>query len=147
MLNPWFVTGFCEGESAFTYSRSGKNINLYFAIKFNKEDSYLIQCIFDFFSVGKIYEVKPRLPGNRSGNMKETAYYRVTRVRDLGEIARHFEHYPLQGKKAKAYKVWKEMLDLKTRFRRVDIDKLNYLARELSALSIKNTATATHYNA
>src|SRR3954454_4331406 len=37
-LDPWYVTGFVEGEGAFTYSRSGKQLALYFGLKLSRDD-------------------------------------------------------------------------------------------------------------
>ena len=139
MINPWFVTGFCEGEGAFTYSRSGKNLNLYFAIKLNDKDDALLVHICDFFNVGKIYRVKSRSPGNRSGDTKPAVYYRVTKISELTRVVEHFDKYPLQGKKAGVYKIWKEMWLLKSRFRKPDLSGLNILAIKLSGLSSKNS--------
>jgi len=139
MMDPWFITGFCDGEGAFTYSRSGKSISLYFAIKLNEEDKALVDRIFSFFNVGRIYKVKARESRNKSGNTKPAIYYRVTKVSELAQIIQHFDKYPLQSKKARIYNIWKEMWLLKKRFRRPDLNRLNTLARELSELSSKNS--------
>lgn len=53
MLEPWYLTGFSEGEAAFTYSKAGKGLNLYFAIKSNADERSLIERIRSFFGVGK----------------------------------------------------------------------------------------------
>lgn len=140
MLNPWYVTGFCEGEAAFTYSKGGKGLVLYFAIKTSADDTDLICRIRDFFGVGEIYKVKPRLPGAYSGFTKAAVYYRVNRTSHLESIVKHFDKYPLTGKKYTAYQVWKKMVLAKKNFRRPEIVKLQELASSLSELSSKNTA-------
>lgn len=138
MITPWFITGFSEGEGAFTYSRSGKSLGLYFAIKLTEEDSGLIDLIYDFFNVGRIYRVKSREPSHRSGNTRAAIYYRVTKISELAQIVQHFDKYPLQGKKSNAYKIWREMVCLKSKFRKPDIPRLNELAAELSKLTTKS---------
>jgi len=138
-LNPWYVTGFCDGESAFTYSRSGKNLNLYFAIRLNFEDRDLLYKIRDFFGVGKIYVGRPAKPGKYSGHTRTSFYYRVARIAELDKIINHFARYPLVGKKAASFAIWKEMVEAKKRFRRPKRDELNRLADELSGLTGRNT--------
>lgn len=137
-LNPWFVTGFCEGESTFTYSLSGQNLALYFAVKVTKAESDLIYKIHDFFQVGYIYPVKRLKPTSNSGQTKSALYYRVTKTSDLQVIVEHFEKYPLQGEKKKRYNIWKEMFLLKKQFRRHNSEKLLSLAKDLSSLNPKN---------
>lgn len=137
-LNPWYVTGFCEGEATFTYSKSSNNIALYFAIKLTKEDAELVYKIYDFFKAGRIYNVKPLPPTSNSGYTKSATYYKVTKVSDLEIIIDHFEKYPLQGSKRKRYNIWKEMVYLKRQFRRYDKQQLLLLSQKLSSLSPKN---------
>ncbi len=139
MLEPWFITGFCEGEAAFTYSRSSNRINLYFAIKLNEEERDLIHQIQNFFGVGTIYDVKAVLPRKYSGLTRPAVYYRVTRVPELERVVEHFDNFPLAGKKLKAYGLWRQMFEVKQRFRRPDKVKLEQLASSLSDLSNKNT--------
>lgn len=140
MLSPWYITGFCDGEAAFTYSKSGRrNINLYFSIKIRGDDRLLLVEIQKFFGVGKIYAVKPRIPGYHSGFTAAAAFYRVTRAADLLGVVRHFDAYPLCSKKAKSYRAWREMVLLKNKqFRKPAFAKLQQLAQELSSLNSKN---------
>lgn len=141
MLTPWYVTGFCEGEAAFTYSRHGKGVELYFAIKSNAEDRSLIEQLRDFFGVGHIYEVIPRLPKAYSGHTRAAVYYRTTKISQLETIVRHFDKYPLVGKKRASYQIWKKMFLLKRNFRKPDFARLQELISALSALNSKNTPT------
>ncbi len=140
MLTPWYVTGFCEGEAAFTYSKSGKGLALYFAVKTSAEDTDLILQLRDFFGVGEIYKVKPRLPRTYSGFTKAAVYYRITKISHLERVVQHFDKYPLTGKKHAAYQVWKKMVLAKKNFRKPELATLHELALTLSELSSKNTA-------
>lgn len=139
MLEPWYVTGFCDGEASFTYSRTGSSgVNLYFCIRLRDDDRRIIERIRDFFGVGKIYAVKPRLPGPRSGFTKASAYYRVNRISELAKIIQHFDKYPPSSKKARAYQIWREMVLLKKRdFRKPKFIEIEKLALKLSVLNSK----------
>ena len=68
MLNPWYVTGFCDGEAAFTYSRAGGSFGLYFAVKQREDNRQIVEDIQEFFNFAekskKLLEVfnKTRYP-------------------------------------------------------------------------------------
>ncbi|MCD5401520.1 LAGLIDADG family homing endonuclease [candidate division NPL-UPA2 bacterium] len=134
-LDPWFVTGFCNGEASFTYSRTGRGINLYFSLKQREGGKEVVEKIRLFFRAGKIYPVKTTLPGPHSGPTQRSAYYRICRISELERVIKHFDRYPLVGKKAASYQVWREMFLLKRKFRQPDFDKLQELALQLSGLN------------
>ena len=142
-LDPWYITGFCDGEGCFTYSRSGNNLNLYFAIKLNFEDRDLLYKVRSFFGVGRIYVGKPIPPGKYSGHTRTSFYYRVSKVAELSRIVEHFDSYPLKGKKAVSFSIWKEMFKYKKIYRRPQYDKLNELANKLSAVAGKRRIDRT----
>ena len=137
-LDPWYVTGFCEGESSFTYNTSSGRITLIFAVKLTKSDAALVYRIYNFFKVGRLYPVKRLNPRGNSGFTKSATYYRVNKINDLEVIVEHFDKFPLQGEKQKKYKIWKEMAILKTQFRNCDEERIALLAKKLSSLSPKN---------
>lgn len=139
-LNPWYVTGFCEGESAFTFSRTGlKALNLYFAVKLVQNEGKLIYELYEFFRVGKIYRVKPAKPNRQThtGWTKSALYYRVSKISEIERIIGHFDNYPLCGLKAGTYKIWKEMFFIKKN-KPLDYKKLDELAKKLSLSSPRN---------
>lgn len=147
MLTPWYITGFCDGEAAFTYSRAGGTFALYFAIKQTEEDWQIVEEIREYFNyVGSIYRGKEKPPTKNSGFTKPSAYYRVTRINDLGRIIEHFDKYPLQiQRKREAYKVWREMVIHKSEnYRNIDYDKLQSLAMKLSSLNSQSRAFKVH---
>lgn len=128
------MTGFTDGEGSFTYSRSGKQIGLYFAIKLSAIDRPLLESIQSFFGgIGRLYEVKARAPTGRGGATKTAAYYRVTSRKELPHILNHFDQYRLQSSKAHVYEVWRLMVLAKQQFRNFDKSALNALAEELSS--------------
>jgi hypothetical protein len=133
-LSPWYVTGFCEGEASFTYSRSGKVLMLYFAIKLSASDLPILQRIRSFFGGGgRIYAVHSRQGNARRPDTRAVSYFRVTKAVDLVPIVDHFDRYPLAGSKAQSFATWREMVGLKQRFRKPPVERLETLARELSA--------------
>lgn len=137
-LDPWFITGFSDGEAAFTYNRSGRGLALCFSIRLRADDSSLLNSIQRYFGVGKIYYNKESLPNKNSGHSKPSLYYRVSKVIELIKIIHHFDKYPLMSKKAKAYKVWREMAILKQNLGKPDFNKINQLSLNLSRFNSKS---------
>ena len=147
MLNPWYITGFSDGEAAFTYSRAGGTFALYFAIKQREDNRQIVEDIREYFSyVGDIYAQKESSPTKNSGFSKAAAYYRVTRINELKFIIDHFDKYPLQSKKKlEAYNVWRDMVIHKLEnYRNIDYDKLRALAEKLSNLNSQSRAFKVH---
>lgn len=141
-LDPWYVTGFVEGEGCFTYSRGGRSLALYFAIKLTGKDRPLLEDIQEFFGgIGYIYAVIARdAPTRSSGYTKPASYYRITRLRDLERIVAHFDRYPLRGTKSGSFGIWREMVSRKLSAQRSKANSasLEDLARQLSAVSPRN---------
>lgn len=146
ILNSWYVTGFADGEAAFTYSRAGGVFNMYFAISQREDNRHIVEKIHKFFDyVGFIYKGKGSQPAKNSGLTKPYVYYRVTRIEDLIRIIEHFDKYPLQSKKIECYNVWKEMVLYKNdNWRSAAYDVMRPLAEKLSALNQKSRAFKVH---
>lgn len=119
-LDPVWVTGFADAAGSFTYSRSSKQLAVYFAIKVGEADRPVLEDLQSFFDAGRIYE---------------PAYFRVTRREELIRVVDHFDRHPLRSNKREVYEVWREMVAAKQRFRRPDRDLLADLASRLSELS------------
>ena len=138
-LDPWYVTGLAQGDAAFTYSRSGHHLALYFAMKLTDTDRDLLVKLQDFFhGAGRIYRVIRRLPRSGSGYAKLAAYYRICRRDELERVVSHFDRYPLRGAKAASYAIWRRMVVLKRTFRRPNRTVLDVLAARLSSTSPRN---------
>jgi hypothetical protein len=140
VLDPWYVTGFVDGEGSFTFSRNGRSLALYFAIKLTYRDLPVLRSLHSFFGgVGKIYLVRPpHTPGPKSGMTKTAYYYRITKIADLAVVVEHFDKYPLVGLKRESYQIWKRMYLLKRAFRKADSAELHGLANQLSAATPRN---------
>jgi len=138
-LDPWFVTGFCEGEAAFTYSRGKESLGAYFSVRQRYDNYHIINKLQDFFGgIGKIYYADGHEPSKFSGHTKPSLFFRVTRVEELLKIVEHFEKFPLQGKKQEAFRAWKKLVDYKADyFRRPDRNILEELRLQVSVLNQK----------
>lgn len=123
-LEPLYVTGLVDGQGSFTYSRSGKQIALYFALKCASADEPLLEDVQAFFEgAGRIYRV-----GTTS------SYYRVSRRDELMRVIEHFDAFPLRTTKRHSYDIWRQMVHAKQDFRKPDRTLLSDLALQLSAL-------------
>lgn len=109
-INPWYITGFSDAESSFQISiTENKTLNTrwrgraFYTIGLHNRDFFLLQKIQYFFGgVGNIY----------INSKKDVVEYKVTKLKDLDIIIRHFEKYPLQSAKSIDYKLWKECIEL-----------------------------------
>lgn len=125
-LDPLYVTGFVEGAGSFTYSRSGRQIALYFGIKLGAADRPLLVAMQSFFDgIGRIYDVA----GSRG---KPSAYFRVSHRDELPRVVSHFDAFPLRSTKHQSYETWRSMVLAKQDFRKPDRDTLEDLAARIS---------------
>lgn len=108
-LNPWFVTGFADGESSFIILinknekyKTGYSIQGCFSINIHEKDRPTLEKIVKFFGVGNI---------TKSG--KQAIIYRVTSVKDLIKvIIPHFEKYKLLTQKQSDFLLFKQAVEL-----------------------------------
>jgi len=121
-MDPQWVTGFADAQASFTFSRSGKQLAVYFALRLPAGDRALLEGLQDFFGgVGRIYEVSGR-----------SLYFRVSRRDELARVVEHFDEHPLQTSKRAVYNVWRQMVIAKQEFRHPDRERLADLADRLS---------------
>jgi hypothetical protein len=142
-LDPWYVTGLCDGEAAFTYHHASGNFCVAFGFKQREDNRQLVEDLRAYFNyIGSIYRTKGAQPTKNSGTTNPSAYFRVSRASELTEIINHFDKYPLQSKKKlEVYKIWREMAMHKIEnYRNVDYNKMRALAEKLSALNLKTRA-------
>ena len=106
-INPWFFTGFSDGESNFTVrifksdtTKLGWTIQPVFQIGLHKKDINLLKKIKTFLGVGNIY------------HKEESCTYMVQSLRDLSVIINHFNEYPLLTKKYEDFKLFSEIITL-----------------------------------
>lgn len=147
MLEPWYITGFCDGEAAFTYSRSGGVFGLYFAVRQREDNRQIVEDIQQYFNyIGSIYRGKESKNAPKSDWTQPSSYYRVTKINELKRIIEHFDQYPLQSKKkCEVYKVWREMVIHKLEnYRDSNYDYLDLLAERLSQLNCQSRVFKVH---
>jgi group I intron endonuclease len=103
-LNPWFITGFVDGEGCFSFSiLENKNskldyrVRLFFSIVLHSKDRALMEKIQRSFGVGKISKLG-----------KESIQFRVYSIKELEIIINYFDKYPLITKKWEDYQLFKQ---------------------------------------
>lgn len=145
-FDPWFITGFSDGEAAFTFSSTCKAFTLYFSITQRADNKEILENIQKYFGgIGKIYLRKETLPTYNSGHTKAAAYYRVCKQKELMRVIEHFDRYPLQSKKQDVYQVWREMAIEKTKyFLNSKSEQFLRFSEKLSELNQKSRAFKIH---
>ena len=131
LLDPWYVTGFCDGEAAFTFSRSGNAFVLYFSICQRNDNREIIEKVQRYFKgIGTIYIRK-----------EHDAYFRVCRQDELTRVIAHFDKFPLQSNKKDVYKLWREMALEKTRYSiNCNCEEFTTFAEKIALLNQKSRA-------
>ncbi len=103
-----------------------------FTLRAREANLPLLEAVFAFFNVGRIYETK-------SG-----ALFKVTQTEELEELVGHFDRYPLLGPKAEVFRIWREMVRLKKgTFRLPPTEELAALAERMAGLRQRSTRTST----
>lgn len=105
-LNPWFVSGFTDGDGSFAVSITKKKEGIgwkivpVFTIGLDLKDLDLLVQIKDFFKTGNICTSK-----------RGVVYYTVGSVKDLVKyIIPHFDKFPLVTQKLKDFSLFKEIV-------------------------------------
>ena len=108
-LNPYFVTGFCDGEAYFNVSisknsklKTGWAIKLSFGINLHKKDLDLLENIKVYFKDVGVVSVRD----------DSAVKFTVTSLADLEIIMNHFDKYPLITQKWADYILFKQIFDL-----------------------------------
>ena len=108
-MNPYFVSGFSDGEGSFYVSlnrrpanKSGWNVLYGFVLLINEKDIDLLRNIHSFFGVGSI-----RLASNNK------VEYRVSNIKGLiNIIIHHFDKYPLLTQKLADFTLFKLAINI-----------------------------------
>jgi len=107
LMNPWFVTGFTDGEGCFwidvykdnTY-KTGWRVKLFYQINLHIKDKALLEQIQKFFNAGNMY------------NSPTAIRYYVSSVKDLQIIIQHFDKYALLSQKRADFELLKQAFAL-----------------------------------
>ena len=107
-MDPWFVTGFIDGEGCFVLSiiRNNKlktswEVQLFFKIGLHEKDKVLLKQLQTYFCVGSIYK-----------RGSESLEYRIQSVKDLKSIIKHLEKFPLITQKRADYLLFVQAFNL-----------------------------------
>ena len=129
VINPWFITGFTDGEGCFSISvikdnryKEGWLVCPFFEIGLHQKDLALLEQIESFFGVGNI-TTKQR---------KNMLQYHVSSRNDLKVILNHFDKYPLITQKQADYILFKQAFNLFINKEHLTMDGLSKI------VSIKN---------
>lgn len=107
VLNPFFLTGFVDGEGNFyvgihkvSKSITGYSVKISFQIGLHRKDLLLLEKIKLFFGVGII-----------SKDGENYVKYQVRSIEDLKIIFNHFDKYPLITQKQADYLLFKSVFE------------------------------------
>lgn len=109
-LHPWFITGYCDGESSFSIrvrssplNKFDFNVSIVYSIgaQINLENFKLLELLKTYFNKeGSI---------SKCGNMY---IYQVSTIKGLKIIRNHFYNFPLQTTKMIYFQLRCQVLDL-----------------------------------
>lgn len=107
-LNPWFVTGFVDGEGCYKISiakdeayKTGWRASMDFSISLHVKDRAVLEKIKNFLGVGRI-----------SKHGAESVQLRVQSITEIEKIIEHFGNFPLKTQKYADYELWKKAYGL-----------------------------------
>ena len=102
-INPWFYTGFFDGESSFMINvvksskyRTGWFVQLSFSIGLHKKDRAVLELIQNYLGVGQISE-----------QGSEAVRFRINSIKDFPCLMDHLDKYPLITQKWADYQLFK----------------------------------------
>ncbi len=104
-INPWFITGFAEGEGSFIINitknnKTGWRVQVEFKIGLHKKYLSLLKGIQKFFKVGAVY---------KQGD--DAAQFLVQSAKELIVIINHFDKYPLITRKKRGdFQLFKQVV-------------------------------------
>jgi len=107
-VNPWFLTGFADGEASFIIyiqktnkTKLGWGTWVAFEININNEDMAILKDIKSYLGVGKI---------NQKSN--GTCVYYIRALNEISVLIDHFDKYPLITKKYADYLLFKSAYEI-----------------------------------
>lgn len=130
-LNPYFVTGFTDGEGCFLINvrpnpkmKIGYSIELVFKISLHLKDKALSENLRNFFGVGTV-----TIRGS------DCIQYWVGSLKDLQVIVNHFDNYPLISEKWSDYRLFRQVLDLMKAREHLSLEGLQKIVSIKAALN------------
>lgn len=147
VLSPQEVVGFFVGEGSFTVE-SGHDakyllewrIRPYATIAIRKDDEDILYAVKETLGCGKVYELDfGRYQQYRDRGWKPQVKWKVSNIADLYQrVVPFFDRYPLFGTKAKAFAVFRQLVQLKYEQKdrvKASLGVMIRLARELQLIN------------
>lgn len=132
-LNPYYVTGFTDGEGCFfvgvspdSKSKTDFRVKAIFQIGVHIKDIALLEEIKLFFNVGNISKLG-----------SDSIQYRVTGINDLKVIVNHFDQFPLLTYKQSDYLLFKQVVELIEEKKHLTLEGLNCIISIKASLNSK----------
>lgn len=130
MLDPSYVTGFCDGEASFSITVSPRNksweIRPSFSVSQNKASRKVLFELKIFFKCGHIRPSK-----------KDNTY--KFEIRSLSIIRKkiipHFEQYPMHTEKQKNFEIFKAVVSLMEKGKHLEKDGLKEIFKLLEKIN------------
>ena len=133
MLNPYYISGFVDGEGAFSVTVSprsslkvGWEIRPSFSLSQNKTSRGVLFKMKEFFNCGHM----------RPSTKDNTFKYEVRSLKELQEkIIPHFDKYPLHTSKCKNFEIFKKIVQLMVEERHLDQEGIKEILKHLEKLN------------
>jgi hypothetical protein len=131
-LNPWFVTGFSDGESCFIISvqknlkmKTGWEVRACFSLGLHPRDQRLIEQLQSFFGVGKVFL------------SKNAVAYKVSSLKEIEEvIIPHFNKYPLITQKQADFELFKVVIGLMKQKNHLTLEGLQEIINNKASMNL-----------
>jgi len=131
-LNPYWISGFIEGDGSFFINTKLSKSELVLSTSAImsigldiREEPLLIKIKNYFGSIGNVY----------SYNSRRVVEFKIFKLDNINSIIPHFVNYPLLGLKSYNFSIWKEIVDLinnKAHFTKKGIQKIKSLKNKLN---------------
>ena len=119
-MNSYWITGFIDGEGCFqAFYNWNNHLHVSFKVNQRDDDKQVVLQLKKYFKVGNCYHINNdgRRKFGDKANVKDVMRYQVVSIKDLIKvIIPHFDKYPLQSKKQKDYKIWRQILILANKY-------------------------------
>ena len=107
-LNPWYVIGFVDAEGCFNINITKSSSNL---IGYQVQARFIIEV--NIKDIDMLHNIQAFFEGTGSiTSTKNVARYLIHGIKDIKNIIRFFDEYPLQSAKQIDFALWKECVEL-----------------------------------
>lgn len=138
VINPWYITGFTDGEGCFSISTASGKVKFQFKITQLARNAGVLYDIQRYFGVGSVV-----VDNRESGTLK----YQVQNQKELLEvIIPHFERYPLLSSKRLNYLSFKKALEAKFGFISIKGSVVEYVTDIKNKMNKSRSFTEKYYS-